>query len=130
MSTEAEIRRGPYAGHTVKIDTRESTTSVHYDTATNGALARFTYRLFRIPSERLLIVRYFHDATMEDRQHAEQALHIQGALFYQNRSEAQRRKRPDGTFVFRIIGGRIVDDPLVQLELEMMIELSSGVSPS
>ncbi|KTS09908.1 hypothetical protein [Microbacterium testaceum] len=128
MTVEAKIRRGPYTGYTVKVDTRESTTSVHYDTATNGALARFSYRLFRIPSERLLVVRYFHDATSDDRQHAERRMHVQGALFYQNRAEAQCRRRPNGTYVFRIIGGRIVDDPLVQLELETIIDCSQAAS--
>jgi len=120
----------PYSEYTVSVDPVEAKTSVHYGEAVNGRLARFTYRLFRIPSQKRLVVRHFHDATPEDRQHTEGGMQLQGALFYQSRHAANRHRRPDGTFAYHIIGGRFVDDPLVQVELEMMIDLSQALSGS
>lgn len=117
-----------YPGYSVDISIEDSKASVHYDASARGQLTRFTFILFRIPSQKRFLVRFFHDATDEDRKLIESKLHLQGLLFFHSRHLARRDRRSDGTYAFSIYGGALVDDPLVQLELEMMIDLTSGVS--
>lgn len=122
------VRGRAFAGYTVEIDSEDSKTSVLYRPTSDGRLARFTYRAFRIPSQRRFVIRHFHDATAADRAETEEFAPLIGALYNRNRNVVTRYRRNDGTYGFVLIGGTFVDDPLVQLELEMMIDLSSGVS--
>lgn len=119
----------PYTDYKISISDVLSKDSVHYDAPGHGGrLARFTHNLHRIPSEKRFIVNMFHDATEQDRQFAERTLSNHLMLYAQSRDLARRDRRKDGTYVFSIAVGQIVGDPMVQLELEMMIDLSSAVT--
>ncbi|MGN7969324.1 hypothetical protein [Microbacterium sp. 22296] len=120
-------RQCAYAGYLIEVSPTDSPSNVHYAEAANAQLVRFTHRIFRIPSQRRFIVRHFHDATAADRAETERTLLLTGELFHRYRHIARRTRRPDGTFHFRMVAGPMVQDPLLQLELEMMIDLSSGV---
>lgn len=121
-------RQCAYAGYTIEVDPVDSPSRVRYAEAPNGRLARFTHRIFRIPSQRRFIVRHFQDSTPADRAHTMRALILTGEVFYKNRHISTRSRRSDGTWSYRLISGPWVEDPFAQLELEMMIDQTSGVT--
>lgn len=113
-----------YGGYTVYVDPVESKSSVFYTGSAPDAseLVRITYRIFRTPSAKRFVLRHFHNATEVDRVFAEKHPREVGLFFRANEHVARRSRRTDGTYTFTIAAGRKVDDPLQQLELEMMID--------
>lgn len=92
---------------------------------------RVYFRAYRIPSLKLFRVRLFPGATDEDRAHLDWVLstnrvpsQFQGAEIVG--AAVRRLRRPDGTYAFRACFGRMLDDPLAQLELEQMIDLEAS----
>lgn len=98
----------------------------------NGALVKYHYRISRIPSQKLFILRHCKDSTPEDREKAERSLAAMPeghwADFPSDRWFKRRSTR--GFFFWTAYIGRYLDDPLIDLELEMMIDLTtSEVAP-
>lgn len=122
-----------YTTYTARVG-RDSTLPVRYEEAVGGGLVRVHYTLNRIPSRREFVIWNRRDATPEDRGRA-QAL-LPGlpswfALVERESPESIAKLKVsdsgDRVFAFQLAGGRAVDDPLIQLELEMMIECTSEV---
>lgn len=115
-------------GWTVKVGP-DAPVDVYYDEAQRtGELLRVHFRLSRSPSRREYILRHLAGSTDADRAEAMKVFPRLYEVF--DRCEAvglaQRWKdRKDGTWYFTMRMGTPVDDPLIQLELEMMIDLTS-----
>lgn len=122
MSTVRPI--GKYANYTVKVDDVESVTAPWYEER-GSQMLKVHYRVYRIPSKKKLILRHFAGSTAEDRAEAEAVLpRLQRAFeIWENQAKARRRKHSTAGYIyFAIPAGHLVDDPLVQLELEMMLD--------
>lgn len=106
-----------------------------YEEGVDGSLLRVHYRVSRVsarPGEYCL--RHFTEASQADREKAEavvRSMDLDRAFRYWAARDVVRRRRWSQDrrrwFEFVYMGTR-VDDPLVQLELEMMIDTTSGVS--
>lgn len=115
---------GKYTNYTVEVDDVESTTAPWYEQR-GSQMLKVHYRVYRIPSKKKLILRHFAGATPEDRAEAQAILpRLQRAFeIWENQQKGRRRKHPTAGYIyFAIPAGHLIDDPLVQLELEMMID--------
>lgn len=83
---------------------------------------RIHYRVYRIPSRKVFLVCNFVGSTGRDR--AEVDLHLPQipAMFASIADRARRIRARDGHWFWTWPFGTPVEDPLVQLELEMMID--------
>lgn len=92
---------------------------------------RVHYRVFRIPSEKRFVVHRFRDANAEDDAYLESSI-ARGVIAASWRGGEKsgagyrRIRRSNGTYSFRGHFGRLLDDPMMQLELEMMLDTSHG----
>lgn len=129
------MRRGKYADYSVVVR-QDSVVSVKYTDGANGGIVRAIYDVARIPSRRQFVISMRADATDADRRHL--AATLPGIASLASRAEsvhpehvAKRKIAVDGgrIFAFVFTAGLRVDDPLVQLELEMMIDDSSANVP-
>ena len=119
----------PRDGWSVRVgsDLREE---VYYDSnASRTALLRVHFRIARIPSRRRYQLQHLHGSTDADRAEALSYLPDLPATFDRlaTAGHSQSFLPSDGVFWEGIWLGTPVEDPLIQLELEMMIDLSSGV---
>lgn len=120
-----------YDDYTVEIGPTNSTSTFTEPDA--GDVRRVYYWVFRVPSQKRFIVRPFHDASAGDM--ADLTCKLKSGRIpsgwrgaeYKGKGH-RRRRRADGTYEFYAAFGRILDDPLMQLELEMMIDLGSDVT--
>lgn len=122
--------QGKYANYSVEVDDVESATAPWYEDRGTQML-KVHYRVFRIPSKKKLILRHFAGSTSEDRAEAQSILpKLQRAFeIWENEAKARRRKHSTGGYIyFTIPAGHLVEDPLVQLELEMMLDNNATVS--
>lgn len=119
-----------YHGYTVRIgDDYPRTPYVDEDILGRG-LMRVHCRVSRTPSKREFVVRSFSGSTDAERAGAAKLVHRVHRMF--ERAEASggvsRVLNREGRFwVYYILPGSPIEDPLIQLELEMMIDLGSGV---
>ncbi len=114
----------PYADYT--IQRKDGGKVVYSESALYPELTvRCFYRIVRIPSTKTLIVYTFIDANDQEREWVENALERGniGRIFrqWENAGFTHRRRRKDGTYQFSATGGGALDDPLIDLELEMML---------
>lgn len=123
--TDPKSRR---RGWTVKVGA-DAPVEVYYDESqTTGELLRVHARISRSPSRREYILRHLRGATDADRA---DAMKLFPRLYeHFDRWEAagltQRwMDRRDRTWYFTARIGMFVEDPLIQLELEMMIDHTS-----
>ncbi len=123
-------RRSRFYGWTVR-EGDDLSSKVHYTMNRPGTdLLRVHYRLARVPSRRLFTLRHLRGATHEDRAQARECFHRIPAMFagLEAKGAARRCLNREGRYwVYSVYLGRPLEDPLVQLELEMMIDLESGV---
>lgn len=105
--------------------------NVYYDENVQGEVLRVHYRIYRSPSKRTYRLRHLHDATDAERAQAMKDFHNLHELFdsLEAMGHAFRHlNRRDRTWFFVIGMGTPVEDPLIQLELEMMIDLTQKAS--
>lgn len=118
-----------YAGYTTDVGDDAGTTVV--EEVAPGIWARFHCRIYRIPSQRIFRLKHCVDATAEDRDHALRLLARMPDGAWLNVPQAMwfRHKSQRGNFHYwQSFLGRFLDDPLVQLELEMMIDIERGTT--
>lgn len=123
MSTTVRPR-GKYANYTVEVDDIESASDPWYEDQ-GSHLLKVHYRVFRIPSKKKLVLRHFAASTAEDRAEAESMLPKLPRAFeiWEGIGKARRKVHTTKRYVyFTVPAGHFVDDPLIQLELEMMID--------
>ena len=97
----------------------------------DGELARFTVNAIRCPQTKELEVRHRHGCTAEERAKDLELLVRRAAVDRSHRLPglwSRFKRNSDGKWAYRITLGEFVEDPLIQLELEMMIDLSTGVT--
>ncbi|MFJ4255176.1 hypothetical protein [Microbacterium sp. NPDC090003] len=119
----------PYADYTVRIG-EEFPLDVYYDENLRGELLRIHHRVSRTPSRREFVVRPLRGATSDDRADIEEEIRNLRRVFRKcDRDGVPSRKwnRAGRFWFFVIYLGSIVNDPLVQLELEMMIDLEHEI---
>lgn len=119
-----------YAGYSVRIAQTDSRAHVKYlDDAATGELLRVHYVVCRVPSRREFVIRHYHDATPEDRARIVRPENVARVFeYWESIGAAHKRRASKGYYWWGAAGGHLVDDPMVQLELEMMIDRGSGVS--
>lgn len=102
-------------------DFGSSSVEVHDET---GKLVKYHYRIFRVPSQKLFILKHCVDSTEADRAEAERVLaQMPRGAWPIWEPWADKCRSADGTYYFwRVFMGTFLDDPLMQLELEMMID--------
>lgn len=123
MATIAERK---YANYTVRIG-EDLQRHVTYEESAAGRLMRVHHRISRVPSRQEFVLRHFADATVEDRFDAESRIARIPVTFFnwEQAGVVYRKKAAAGYWFFYARAGRPVNDPLVQLELEMMIDLDA-----
>lgn len=118
-----------YADYTVEVDVVDSTSRIWYEDRGPDVL-KVHYRVFRIPSRRAFVIRHFAAATATDRGEAEAMAPRIPRLFeaWEGAGRATKRRHPTkGHYYWSVAAGTFIDDPLVQLELEMMIDRGAEV---
>jgi hypothetical protein len=94
----------------------------------DGRLIRYHFRIYRVPSRNEFLLRHLAGSTRDERKRAERMLANMPKGAWANFPDAcwfKRRNRAEGHYFWKIEIGYPVSDPLVQLELEMMIDLHS-----
>ncbi len=120
--------RSTYSGYEVHISNRTRSAPVRYEPFGSATL-KVVYTVWRVPSQRRFVVALREGTTPEDlayilsiRSSIAERFH----LWEDSVPEAVRKlRRPDGTYCYMASSGPLCDDPCVQLELEMMIDLST-----
>lgn len=125
--TPAAARR--YADYTTVVAEDTDYGSV-IDQLDDGTWAKFYYRIFRVPSSKEFTLRMCRDATPREREHAARVLEsMPSGGWSKFRPEVWfKRRSPKGYFHWHVFGGEPLEDPLVQLELELMIDLEEAMS--
>ncbi|MFJ4175811.1 hypothetical protein [Microbacterium sp. NPDC089696] len=99
-----------------------------YEPRDGGRVLKIHYRAFRVPSEKKFIVRNYAPSTETERAEAERMLHLLPRIYghWEQDGRAKRcRHSTTGTYFWSAPCGSFLDDPLMQLELEMMIDRGS-----
>lgn len=122
--------QGKYADYTFRVEETPSVSKVWYEDRGPNVL-RVHYQVFRTPSRREFLLRHFVDATASDRAEAQAMIPKIPRLWERWERDGRARKRrhtTKGYYYWTAPLGTFADDPLVQMELEMMIDLSEGVT--
>lgn len=106
-----------------------------YVDSVDGSFIRVHYQISRVSARPgQYVLRHFTEASQADRERAEAVVRSMdldfGFRYWKSRNVVRRRRWSQDRrswFEYVYMGTR-VDDPLVQLELEMMIDLQSGVT--
>ncbi len=116
---------GKYGHYSLVVNTDHGRVLVEQDEDT-GRWVRYHCRIFRVPSRREFALRHCVDATEHDRRQAEKALMSMPSGGWARFGDRWLRRRSShgNYYVWSVFVGRYIDDPLVQLELEMMIDQS------
>ena len=95
-----------------------------------GMVVRFSGMYSRIPSRKVFRLRMKYDATEKERAIAKRVLELMPAGEWARIPDLWEKRRygSDGRWCFSQTRGSFVDDPLVQLELEMMIDDAADVT--
>lgn len=118
--------RGKYADYSVHVGA-DYPKDVYYEYDHPTPL-RLHYGVIRVPSRKEFIVRNFRDATARDRTETERELPKIPITFAAVERRIPRQRMKNGRWFWAWAFGTPAEDPLVQLELEMMIDLGSDVS--
>ncbi|KAA9134843.1 hypothetical protein [Microbacterium caowuchunii] len=125
MTTMAE-----HADHHYSIVVGEDHGSVLIEEHPTLGWVRYHYRVFRVPSQQRFTLRHCADATPADRERAERVLASLPAGGWATLAawgELQARAGDGAPCTYLWLGSRL-DDPLMQLELEMMLDLASELT--
>lgn len=122
--------RGKYSDYTIRFG--ESRRRCEITESLSGSLMKVTHTLNRIPSTREFLVWHRIDATPEERTRTEQANFARRFATIESHPDrlvARLKINDRGTkpIAFQFFSGDPIDDPLIQLELEMMIDIGSEV---
>lgn len=115
-----------YDDYSVEITAEISHMTVWHEPC-RDKVRRVCFWVHRRPSQKRFIVQLFADANAEDEAFVRESVQTgQIPAFWragENTGIAyRRRRRTDGTYEFYRGFGRFPDDPLVQLELEMILD--------
>ncbi|WP_223626754.1 hypothetical protein [Microbacterium sp. EST19A] len=90
----------------------------------NGSVLKIHYRVYRVPSLRKFVLRNYAPSTATERAEAERMLKHMPRLFelWEADGRARKRRHTKGHYYWTAPCGSFLDDPLVQLELEMMLD--------
>lgn len=132
-SRSAVIETGPYAGYRVVVSLSDDPKRVHYaESVDGGSLLRVHYRVTRIPSRRTFMIHHLAGSTDADRDAAVRRISSIARCFAACEAAGAVRRTRMATdrakWIFFAFGGQPVADPLVQLELEMMIDSAGMLS--
>lgn len=105
----------------------------HYaENAVGTNLLRVHFRVTRLPSQKLITVRHLRDATAAERRSVERLIPGMRKSFERweqiNAVRRGRYAKNPRCAIFVAMCGTAVEDPLVQLELEMMIDTTVPAS--
>lgn len=119
--------RKKYADYDVEIrEARRSKVRVLVDEG--GVVMRIHTVVKRIPSEKKFVVLHLIGRTDEERAFGERYGAALPRGHWARYGKWSKRRRPDGTYYFEQLVGIAAPDPLVQLELELMIDAGSEVN--
>lgn len=119
-----------YHGWTVRVGEDMPRQIFYTENRAGIELLRVHYRVSRAPAKRQFVMRHLTGATERDRTEAMAHFRQLPWVFERNerRGAADRVLNRAGRFwVYYMYRGTPVEDPLIQLELEMMIDRGSGV---
>lgn|GEM_PF-3035495 len=118
-----------YASYTLIVDEKPSANKVRYEDRGPDVL-RVHFQIYRIPSLREFKLMHFVDATESDRARAEAMIPKIPGLFelWERDGIATKQRHSKGYYYWSLAVGSFVDDPFLQLELEMMIDLNSEMT--
>ncbi|MFS6529718.1 hypothetical protein V8Z69_07570 [Microbacterium aurugineum] len=123
MSTTVRPR-GKYSNYTVEVSDERSHLDVWYEDRGPKVL-RVHYRVFRIPSKKKFVIKHLANATAADCAEVERLIPSIPRMFanWEDGGPVKKaRNRDAGYYFWWVSAGSYVDDPIVQLELEMMID--------
>lgn len=101
-----------------------------YEHREGGSVLKIHYRAFRVPSMKKFVIRHYAWATHVERAEGERMLYLLPRVFpvWEADGRARRRRHSKGHYYWTAPCGSFLDDPLVQFELEMLIDATSGAS--
>lgn len=123
---DTSIRK--YADYTFKVGS-DIPRDGWYEQRDAGRVLKIHYRAYRVPSKREFGIRHYAWSTETERAEGVRMLHLLPRIFWLWESDGRARKRrhPDGHYYWTAPCGSFLDDPLIQLELEMMLGDSSDM---
>ncbi len=115
-----------YDDYTVRVEA-DLPRDCYYDAAEidSAITIKISYKVYRIPSRKEFVVRFFRNATDDDRSRLQPDKTPRCWRAWERQASIARRRHREGHWFWSVAVGHRVDDPLVQLELEMMIDLDS-----
>lgn len=119
--------RKRYAGYSTEVQADSGRVTIKI---IDGVVYRMAFRFYREPSTRRFILKCCTDATDHERSFARGLVHLmpEGYWAFLSGSDWFRFKSKNGRIAYRQLGGLGADDPLAQLELEMMIDNTRELS--
>ncbi|MDJ1115397.1 hypothetical protein [Microbacterium dauci] len=124
-----------YSDYTVTIGEDYKTDCYYTEFVNDPSLTiRVFYTVTRIPSRKEFVIKFLRNVTPDERALITKKLLPRAAYFFSKWERTMRggiaRERVPGStaWQYRVAMGKAVSDPLVQLELEMMIDLTREVS--
>ncbi|MBP2378847.1 hypothetical protein JOF42_002342 [Microbacterium phyllosphaerae] len=121
--------RGKYADYSFEVG-NDIARDGWYEHREGGSVLKIHYRAFRVPSTRKFVIRHYAWATDSERAEAERMLLLLPRIYptWEADGRARRRRHAEGHYYWTAPCGSFLDDPLIQLELEMMADQSTGAS--
>lgn len=121
--------KSPYYGWKVREGADMGREVFYTENREETCLIRVHYRYAKVPAHKVFTIRHLKGATDEDREIAMKSFEELPEVFrdLERGGKPHRAMNKQGRYwVFSFAMGRRVEDPLIQLELEMMIDLSEG----
>lgn len=118
---EMSIAETKYQDYTCRIG--EDLPGKMFFEEVNGQLVRFYCQFYRVPSRKEFVLRFYAGADVEDRRRGERMLRRMPEWTEFPTETWFKRRHSAGYYFWKLVIGRPVENPLVQLELEMMIDL-------
>lgn len=118
---------GKYADYTTTVRDDWGSCLIEPFEAT-GEMVKYHYRIYRVPSKKLFVLKHCVDATDADRAAALRMLATMPRGGWDRWAHyAEKRRNPaTGTFAWHVLLGTFLDDPLLRLEVEqLMLDLDN-----
>lgn len=121
--------RGKYANYEHKVG-NDIDRDGWYEHRDGGSVLKVHYRAYRLPSENAFYIRHYRWSSDTERAEAERVLRILPRIWplWESDGRARKRRHPDGYYYWTAPCGTLLDDPLIQLELEMMLDNNAPVA--